>query len=152
MFGDNEARVGRGEPDQAREEDGTKEENHFLDSTRINTIIGTAMYIGSLEISARLKTERERTGLSVEQFAALSDVTVEAYRAFESGDLAMPFDYVRLLQYLGCDPTYIHFGERKVSFWDDPRMPKKADLLGSFYEAHVEHHFRAFPLLGEVAA
>ncbi len=96
------------------------------------------MYIGSKEISTRLKSERERTGLTVEQFSALSGVTVEAYRAFESGDLAMPFDFVRGLKNLDCDPAYIHLGERKFSLGDEKQMPNAAAFYGSFYEPDQE--------------
>lgn len=96
------------------------------------------MFIGSKDVGTRLKSERERTGLTIEQFSALSGVTVDAYRAFEAGDLAMPFDYVRGLKTLGCDPAFIHLGERQVSLGDTKQLPNAAAFYGSFYEPDRE--------------
>lgn len=105
-----------------------------------------SMFIGSAEISARLQSERERTGLTIEQFSVLSGVTVEAYRAFEAGDLVMTHDFVLGLKPLGCDPMYIHCGEREVPL-SDPKIPTQISFYGVPYDSNREFqdvvHLRA---------
>ena len=71
------------------------------------------MYLGS-EVGARLKQERERNLLTVEQAAALSGATPEQWRALESGRLCMHLEFNLRLKNLGFSPRFIGLGERET--------------------------------------
>ena len=65
------------------------------------------------EAGKRLKVERERNQLSVEQAAVLTGVTPEQWRALEEGLICMHIDFTLGLKNLGFEPRFIGMGERE---------------------------------------
>ena len=78
------------------------------------------------EAGPRLKVERERVRLTVEQAAVLSDVSPKQWAELEAGRLCMHVDFVLALGEFGFDPRFIGIGERKSLIFDERFIaPKK---------------------------
>jgi transcriptional regulator with XRE-family HTH domain len=58
-------------------------------------------------LAARLASERERLGLTVEQFAVLIGITAEQQRAIEGGTDRIPMHFHEAICRLGVDPEFI---------------------------------------------
>lgn len=71
------------------------------------------------EAGPRLKLERERNRLTVEQAAVLTGVMPEQWDALEAGRICMHIDFNLSLKSLGFDPRFIGLGERESCFDND---------------------------------
>lgn len=66
-------------------------------------------------IGSRLKSERERLGFTLEQFAVLGGTDAETLRKLEAEEYLLPFDFVLGLKGLGCNLLFISTGEGAVN-------------------------------------
>lgn len=87
-----------------------------------------------MNISTRLREERERLGLSQEKFGAIGGVQKRAQINYESGDRQPDAGYLAAVAATGADVLYILTGQRSQSAPAAAPLPPRVRALVDNYE------------------
>ncbi len=81
------------------------------------------------QLGERLRSERQRLGLSQSAAAKLGSITRATQSLYEGGDGSPSLEYLARLQSNGFDASFIFFGQMASEF---DRLLTKADLIKAF--------------------
>lgn len=79
----------------------------------------------NLQISLRIKLERERLSLSQEDFSKKCNVSQRTQSQIETGKQSCTSDYLLRASYLGCDVQYIITGIHSLTTPTTPTTPQE---------------------------
>lgn len=99
----------------------------------------------SVELGARLREERQKTGFSQTDFADLADASLQSQTRYETGQTLPKLDYLFALAKHGIDVTFVMTGKRS----DSALSPKEQILLGYFNKLNPDNQDIA---IGQIAA
>jgi len=101
-------------------------------------------------VGDRLREERDRTGLSQEQFAAALDVSRRTLLAWEKGEQSPNADALVAAAGLGVDVLYVLVGQRAAPV-ESRLTPDEAALLDNYKHSDEEGRAAARRVLSSLA-